>query len=93
MFLSCWRRWCGYSDSRCVTREVRSQLQVAGEKLGKAIRNAEMDKIPVVCVVGPRDIESGAVSVRTYWDGQLGPMEHDAVIQRLCDVNKYRKPF
>lgn len=68
-------------------------VQVTGEKLGKAIRNAEMEKVPVVCVVGPRDIEAGVVSVRTYWDGELGQLEHEDVIGRLCDVNKHRQAF
>lgn len=68
-------------------------MQVTGEKLGKAIRNAELEKIPIVCVVGPRDIEAGVVSVRTFWDGELGQMGHDAVIRRLIDVNRHRQAF
>lgn len=68
-------------------------VQVVGEKMGKAIRNAEMEKIPVVCVIGPRDIEAGVVSVRTYADGELGELPHQELVTRLSDTNKNRTQF
>lgn len=66
---------------------------MAGEKMGKAIRNAEMEKIPVVCVIGPRDIEAGVVSVRTYVDGELGQLSHAELVTRLSDATLKRTQF
>ena len=68
-------------------------LQVSGEKLGKSIRNAELDKVPVVCVVGQRDIDAGVVSVRTYKDGEVGQMASDDLLQRLQAANAQRRDF
>ena len=69
------------------------EVQASGEKLGKLIRNAEMEKIPVVCVVGQRDIEAGAVSVRTYADGELGQLPVDDVLARLSKATAQRTQF
>ena len=68
-------------------------VQVVGEKMGKAIRNAEMEKIPVVCVIGPRDIECGVVSVRTYGDGELGQLPLSDLVTRLSDATQKRTQF
>lgn len=68
-------------------------VQVVGEKMGKAIRNAEMEKIPVVCVIGPRDIASGVVSVRTYADGELGQLQRSDLVTRLSDATQKRTQF
>jgi threonyl-tRNA synthetase len=58
-------------------------LQVSGVKLGKGIRNAELEKVPVIAVLGPRDIEQGVVSVRTYKEGEIGHFPVDDFIARL----------
>jgi threonyl-tRNA synthetase len=45
--------------------EVRYTLDDRSESLGKKIREAEMAKVPVILIVGPKDMEAGAVSMRT----------------------------
>jgi threonyl-tRNA synthetase len=44
--------------------ELRFEVDDRNESLGKKIREAETQKIPVILIVGPKDIESGQVSVR-----------------------------
>ena len=47
-------------------------------------------------VVGPRDAESGSVSVRDRWEGDLGAMPIDAAISRLKDeiaTRRVRKTY
>jgi threonyl-tRNA synthetase len=51
---------------------VRVLLDDSKESVGKKIRNAEMQKIPYMLVVGDKEIESGKLSVRSYVDGDLG---------------------
>ena len=46
-----------------------------------------------VCVIGPRDVEAGAVSVRTYRDGELGQLAKQEVMDRLVSANKDRTQF
>ena len=43
---------------------VRCELDARSESLGARIRDAEMQKIPYILVVGDKEIDSGSVSVR-----------------------------
>lgn len=45
--------------------ELRYSIDKSSESLGKKIRNAELQKIPVIIIVGPKDIEANQVSIRT----------------------------
>ena len=50
------------------------EVDASGDRLGKQIRIAELEKIPVVAVVGKREVEEQTLSVRTRQDGDLGPL-------------------
>ncbi|MGR5952656.1 His/Gly/Thr/Pro-type tRNA ligase C-terminal domain-containing protein [Bacillus paranthracis] len=45
---------------------VRVERDVRDEKLGYKIREAQMQKIPYVLVIGDKEMENGAVNVRKY---------------------------
>ena len=45
--------------------ELRYNVDTTPESLGKKIRNSELKKIPVIIIVGPKDIEAKQVSIRT----------------------------
>ncbi|MDR3333202.1 MAG: threonine--tRNA ligase [Synergistaceae bacterium] len=51
---------------------VRTERDVRDEKLGKKIRDAQMDKIPYMLVIGAREAENRTVSVRSRSGGELG---------------------
>ena len=53
---------------------VRVENDLRSEKLGYKIREAQMQKIPYMLVVGDRDMEAGTVSVRTRAGEDLGAM-------------------
>jgi threonyl-tRNA synthetase len=86
-------------------RQVEGQLREAGfrvsgdyrpEKLGSKIRDGQLELIPYMLVVGPRDAESGTVSVRDRIDGDLGAMPLAAALERLGDEvrsKRVRKTF
>ena len=48
--------------------------KVKTEKIGKKIREAQLEKVPYMLVVGDRDMENGTVSVRTRKGDDLGAM-------------------
>ncbi|MCI9564189.1 MAG: threonine--tRNA ligase, partial [Oscillospiraceae bacterium] len=50
----------------------RVEVDGRNEKIGKKIREAQLDKIPYMLVVGDRDMEAGTVSVRHRAEGDLG---------------------
>jgi threonyl-tRNA synthetase len=62
---------------------LRVEADFRSEKLGAKIRDAQMDLVPYMLVVGPRDAEQGTVSVRDRAEGELGAMPLDACISRL----------
>jgi len=73
-------------------REVLARLQQAGmratgdfraEKLGAKVRDGQLELIPYMLVVGPRDAEQQTVSVRDRLDGDLGAMPLQQAIDRL----------
>ncbi len=45
--------------------ELRYELDNRAESLGKKIREAEIEKVPVIIIIGPKDAEAGQVSIRT----------------------------
>ena len=53
---------------------IRAEADQRSEKLGYKIREAQMQKIPYMLVVGDRDMENGTVSVRTRSGSDLGAM-------------------
>ncbi|MEZ6094398.1 MAG: threonine--tRNA ligase [Pirellulaceae bacterium] len=86
-------------------RQVLEKLRAAGlrvegnfhsEKLGAKIRDAQLELIPYMLVVGPRDAEAGTVSVRDRIEGDLGAMALDDLIARLLkevEEKAVRKTF
>ncbi|MEY3327760.1 MAG: hypothetical protein RLZZ115_641 [Cyanobacteriota bacterium] len=62
---------------------IRAEADASSERLGKLIRNAEKDKIPVMAVVGAKEIEANCLNIRTRADGELGAIPVEDVIQQL----------
>ncbi len=62
---------------------IRAEADTSGERLGKLIRNAEKQKIPVMAVVGAKEEESGTLSIRTRASGELGAMPLTEVIEKI----------
>ena len=71
----------------------RVEVDDRNEKIGKKIREAQMEKIPYMLVVGDRDVENGTVSVRHRAEGDLGAMSYDQFAAMFTDVvaNKLKK--
>lgn len=62
---------------------IRAMLDETGDKIGKKIRAAEIQKIPVMLVVGAKEAESGAAAVRRHGKGDLGVQPLDAIVAAL----------
>ena len=62
--------------------DIRSEADCRSEKLGYKIREAQLQKIPYMLVVGDRDMENGTVSVRTRSGEDLGAMTPEEFIAK-----------
>ena len=67
---------------RLVDADIRAEGDYRSEKLGYKIREAQMQKIPYMLVVGDRDMENGTVSVRTRKGDDLGAMTMEAFLAK-----------
>lgn len=65
------------------SKGYRAEVDVSGDRLGKQVRTAELEKIPVTAVVGKREVESHSLSVRTRQQGDLGALPIDELIAKM----------
>ena len=63
--------------------KFRVELDDRRETLGKKIRDAQLQKVPYMAILGDRDLENGTVGVRSRETGDLGPMSVEAFVERL----------
>ena len=79
-------RAADYAD--CVAKRLdaagfRVETDRRNEKIGKKIREAQLEKVPYMLVVGDKEAESGQVAVRTRAGGDQGVMALDAFLAAL----------
>ena len=75
--------------------QVAAKLEAAGyrvetdhrnEKIGKKIREAQLEKVPYMLVIGDKEAEAGNVSVRHRADGDLGVMSTEDFMAQLKEL-------
>jgi threonyl-tRNA synthetase len=71
--------------AKLVALGVRAEVDTSNERLGKMVRNAEKSKIPVVGIVGGKEVEDNTISIRTRIGGELGALGVDEVVKRIVD--------
>jgi threonyl-tRNA synthetase len=62
---------------------LRVQLDHSGDRMAKQIRKAEMEKIPVMAVIGAKEVEAGTLSIRSRKHGELGAISVDEAISKM----------
>ena len=78
--------YCAQQAKKLEALGFRVEVDYRNEKIGKKIREAQLEKIPYMVVVGDRDMENGTVSPRHRADGDLGAMTMDEFTALLKDV-------
>ncbi|MED9957868.1 MAG: threonine--tRNA ligase [Christensenellales bacterium] len=68
---------------------VRAEADLRNEKIGFKIRQAQMEKVPYMLVIGDKEVDSGEVAVRGR-KGDLGVMTLDAFTDRLTEEIRTR---
>ena len=85
--------YCAEQAKKLENMGFRVEVDYRNEKIGRKIRDAQMEKVPYMVVVGDRDMENGTVSPRHRADGDLGAMSMDefsALLKQVVD-NKEKK--
>lgn len=78
--------YCRAVHQRLIDAGIRSEVDLRSEKIGAKIRNAQLERVPFMLVVGDRESEGGLVAVRERAKGDLGTMSIDQFIERALKL-------
>ena len=67
---------------------LRAETDLRNEKIGYKIREAQLDKVPYMFIVGDKEKEDGTVSVRSRKDGDLGACALEKITAKLVKEDK-----
>ena len=70
---------------RLAAAGVRADIDDSADKLGAKIRNARLQRYPYLCVIGPKEAETGTVGVRSRDAGELGAMKVEDLITKIVE--------
>lgn len=62
---------------------VRAESDLRSEKIGFKIREAQLEKVPYMLIIGDKDVEAGVVSVRSRKYGDLGTMTYEEFLNKV----------
>ena len=70
---------------------IRAEVDIRNEKIGYKIREAQLEKIPYMFIVGDKEKEENVVSVRSRKDGDLGVMSRTEILNKLVEEDRSKK--
>ncbi|MCL7035216.1 hypothetical protein MKW94_020450 [Papaver nudicaule] len=82
--------YCNEVVKRLRSSNIRAEV-CHGERLPKLIRNAEKQKIPLMAVVGPKEVETQSLTVRSRFAGELGNMSIGDFMTRIMSFSDDKK--
>ncbi len=80
-----------YADSlqkKFIDSGIRAEVDRRREKMGYKIRDAETQKIPLILIVGDREVEQEKISVRVHTLGDLGQMDVNEFLEKTWELIK-----
>ena len=77
-------------EKRFLERGLRAQADTRREKVGYKIRDAENQKIPVILVVGDREMANGTAALRVHTQGDKGEVAVAEFLEKLMTLNDNR---
>ena len=76
--------------NKLLNEDIRVELDSRPEKMGYKIREAQVQKIPYMLIIGDKEIEANAVGLRSRKDGDLGQVSVDEFILKIKEeIKKY----
>jgi threonyl-tRNA synthetase len=75
---------------RLVKAGFRAKTDLRNEKVNLKIRRAQLDKVPFMIVIGDKEVESGALSVRNRFDGDMGTFSFEKFFELIQHLQTTR---
>ena len=84
---------CDFSDLSKLKEQledvgIRVELDEREEKIGYKIREAQLQKIPYMLIIGDKEVEANAASVRSRKDGDIGQMSIEDFINKIKEEER-----
>ena len=76
---------------KLIANGLRAEVDVRSEKIGYKIREAQLEKIPYMIIVGDKEKEQNQVAVRARKAGDLGAMSLEDLIAKLVEEDKSKR--
>ena len=78
-------------EEKLQAKGIRVSLDDRSEKIGYKIREAQLQKVPYMLVIGDKEVEANAVGVRSRTDGDIGQIKLDEFVNKIEDEVKNYK--
>ncbi len=76
-------------QKRLQERDIRVEIDLRNEKIGYKIREAQLEKVPYMLIIGDKEMENDAIAIRSRKEGDLGQMTVDSFINKIInEVNE-----
>ena len=75
--------YCMTIFSRLKQEDIRVKIDNRNEKMGAKIRTAEIDKIPIMIIIGENEVNDNVISVRRKFKGDLGKLDLNKFIENI----------
>mmetsp|Transcript_7437 Transcript_7437/g.10457 ORF Transcript_7437/g.10457 Transcript_7437/m.10457 type:complete len:137 (-) Transcript_7437:782-1192(-) len=85
------RPYCEEVQRKAKALGIRAEVDQSENRLNKMIRNAELEKVPVVAVVGQKEIDSNQLAIRTRKAGDIGTFDAEELLGKLAGAIKEGK--
>lgn len=79
------KRYAEEVKEKMLEKGIRVEVDSRNEKIGYKIREAQMNKVPFMLVIGDKEMEDGALSVRRRGEGDLGAKPVDEVVEMILE--------
>ena len=80
-----------YADKitrQLLDKNIRIEVDDRNEKIGYKIREAQVQKVPYMLIIGEKELKDNVISVRSRKDGDIGQMSIDKFIEKVEDEVK-----
>lgn len=84
-------RWAGSIYQELKEADIRAEINLDNETLGKKIRTAELQKVPYLLIVGEKEEKAKAVAVRERGTGDKGQMKLEKFIEKIKEEISVKK--
>ena len=81
------RKFSETIQEKLLSQGIAATVDESGERLGKLIRNGEKAKIPVLAVIGAKEVTNNTISLRSRKNGDLGELSIDKLIDYCNQAN------